>query len=211
MVRTFVTLVLGLTLCGLHDPRAENTSSNWPFLAKEASPVLQPEGVTLPTIEPSYEQSTIIERAAVFFGDATEGLAKIIEGVFQKYGRPNAYIEGQEIGGAITVGLRYGDGKFVGANGTVRRIYWQGPSLGFDLGLNASKVFILIYHLPSIDLIFQRYPGVEGSLYYFAGAGVTYMESNGIVLAPIRVGLGFRTGASVGYLNITTSPSWNPF
>ncbi|CAK0756638.1 hypothetical protein CCP3SC5AM1_2280002 [Gammaproteobacteria bacterium] len=184
-----------------------------PILTTEVLPIPEKmeEGVVPHGEEQGYDQPTIIEKAAVFFGDATEGLAKIIESVFQKYGQPNAYIEGQEISGAMTVGLRYGDGRLINHDGNVRRIYWQGPSIGFDLGLNASKVFILVYHLPKIELIFQRFPGVEGSLYYFAGIGVTYLESNGIVLAPIRLGMGFRTGASFGYMNITTSPSWNPF
>ncbi|CAK0781963.1 DUF1134 domain-containing protein [Gammaproteobacteria bacterium] len=199
MLRPFTTLFLSLTLA---------LTAYYPHDSCAAINIQAPPGNIEET---TYDQTTIIEKASTFFGDATEGLAKAIESSFQKHGRPNSYIEGQEVGGAMTVGVRYGDGMLISHNGSVRRIYWQGPSLGFDLGLNAAKVFTLVYHLPDIDAIFQRFPGVEGSLYYFAGFGVTYLENNGIVLVPIRLGVGFRTGASVGYLNITSSPSWNPF
>lgn len=161
--------------------------------------------------EPTYDEPTIIERASTFFGDTTEGLAKAIEKSFQENGRPNAYIEGQEIGVAMTVGVRYGDGNLITYEGAVQRVYWQGPSLGFDLGLHAAKVFTLVYHLPKSEAIFQRFPGIEGSFYYFAGAGITYLQSDGIVLTPIRVGVGMQTGANVGYVRFTKTPSWNPF
>ncbi len=161
--------------------------------------------------EATYDQTTIITRASAFFGNASEGLAKAVEEAFRDNGRPNAYIEGEEIGGALSIGVCYGDGTLTNRNGDTRRLYWQGPSLGFDAGLNAAKVFVLVYHLPQTDDIFQRFPGVQGSFYYFAGIGVNYLTINGIIVAPIHLGMGMRTGASVGYMHITETPSWNPF
>ena len=204
MIRPFAILLLSYAICCSQEACAtEGTAPSSPHEAQTGAAQNAGEG--------AYDQATIIERAAAFFGDATEGLAKTIEEAFRKNGRPNAYIEGEEIGGAMTVGVCYGDGTIINHSGNARRVYWQGPSLGLDMGLSAAKVFVLVYHLPEIDAIYQRFPGVEGSFYYFAGIGMTYLENNGIVLAPIRLGMGFRTGASVGYLHITTVPSWNPF
>jgi len=223
MVRPFAALFLSLTLSVAvyfpHEVYAEaGIQQSLPMVADDSRPFSvgnAPEipggGGQLPGEESAYDQTTIIQKATTFFGDATEGFAKAVESAFQKHGRPNAYIEGQEIAGAMTVGVCYGDGMLTSYNGSVRRLYWQGPSLGLDLGLNLSKVFILVYHLPDTDAIFRRFPGIDGNLYYFAGIGITYLENSGIVLAPIRLGVGFRTGASVSYLHITTSPSWNPF
>ena len=141
----------------------------------------------------------------------SEGLAKAIEKAFRDQGRPNAYITGEEGSGAFVVGLRYGQGTLERKSGARRSVYWNGPSIGWDVGGNASKVFMLVYHLPSEDAIFQRFPGVEGSLYFVAGFGLNYVQSGPIVLAPIRTGVGLRAGASAGYLSFTPRRSWIPF
>ncbi|MDE2260185.1 MAG: DUF1134 domain-containing protein [Betaproteobacteria bacterium] len=161
--------------------------------------------------EDTYDQDSILKDAADFFGNTTEGLAKLIEKAFKEQGRPNGYIKGEEASGAMAVGLRYGDGMLTLKSGGDRKVYWTGPSLGFDFGGNASKVFILVYHLPSADKIFQRYPGVDGSFYYVGGAGLNYQQRGSIILAPIRLGVGLRTGASVGYMHYTPEKTWNPF
>ncbi len=161
--------------------------------------------------EDTYDQDSILKDATEFFGSTTEGLAKLIEKAFKEQGRPNGYIKGEEASGAIAVGLRYGDGELMMKGGGSRKVYWTGPSLGFDFGGNASKVFILVYHLPSVDKIFQRYPGVDGSFYYVGGAGINYQQRGNIILAPIRLGVGLRTGASVGYMHYTPEKTWNPF
>lgn len=158
----------------------------------------------------TYSQESVIKDATDFFGETTEGLAKVIEKAFQEHGRPNGYIKGQEIAGAIAVGLRYGDGTLTLKNGGSSKVFWQGPSVGFDLGANVSKVFILVYHLPKVNDVFQRFPGVDGSLYYVAGAGINYQQKDNIVLAPIRLGVGLRTGASVGYIHYTKAKTLNP-
>ena len=161
--------------------------------------------------EDTYDQDSILKAASDFFGSTTEGLAKVIEKAFKDQGRPNAYIKGEEAGAAITVGLRYGDGQLVMKSGGGARVYWAGPSIGFDFGANASKVFTLCYHLPNTAAIYQRFPGVEGSLYYIGGAGINYQRLDGITLAPIRLGVGLRTGASVGYIHYRREKSYNPF
>jgi hypothetical protein len=159
----------------------------------------------------TYDQDSVLHAATEFFGNTTEGLAKVIEKAFKEQGRPNAYIKGQEAAGALTVGLRYGEGELVQKKGAGRQVYWAGPSIGFDAGGNASKVFTLIYHLPRVDDLFQRFPGVDGSLYYIGGAGINYQRRDGITLAPIRLGVGLRAGASVGYVHYRREKSVNPF
>jgi hypothetical protein len=159
----------------------------------------------------TYDQDSILKDAADFFGQSTEGLAKVIEKAFKEHGRPNGYIRGEEASGAITVGLRYGNGTLKLKSGGSRKVYWQGPSIGFDLGANASKVFVLVYHLPSAAKIFQRFPSVDGSLYYVGGVGINYQRRDKIVLAPIRLGVGLRAGASIGYMHYTPKKTVNPF
>lgn len=159
----------------------------------------------------TYDEDSVLKAATDFFGSTTEGLAKVIEKAFKEQGRPNAYIRGQEAGAAITVGLRYGDGELIMKQGGARKVYWAGPSIGFDLGANASKVFTLVYKLPKATDIYQRFPGVDGSLYYVGGAGINYQRLNGITLAPIRLGVGLRAGASVGYIHYRREKSINPF
>lgn len=158
----------------------------------------------------TYDQDSILKDVADFFGETTEGLAKVVEKAFKEQGRPNGYIKGEEISAAITVGLRYGDGELTLKSGGTRKVFWQGPSIGFDLGANASKVFILVYHLPKADSIFQRFPAVDGSLYYIGGAGINYQQRDNIVLAPIRLGVGLRAGASIGYMHYTRTKTLNP-
>ncbi|MET0518708.1 MAG: DUF1134 domain-containing protein [Burkholderiaceae bacterium] len=159
----------------------------------------------------TFDQDSILKDASEFFGSTTEGLAKVIEKAFKEQGRPNAYIKGEEASGALTVGLRYGDGQLVMKQGGGSRVYWAGPSIGLDAGANASKVFTLVYKLPRAGAIFQRFPGVDGSLYYVGGAGINYQRRDGITLAPIRLGVGLRAGASVGYIHYRREKSYNPF
>lgn len=160
--------------------------------------------------EASYSQNEIFKTASDFFGGTSEGLAKAIEKVFAEQGEPNAFIAGEEVSGAIGVGVRYGEGMLHRKNAAVRKVYWQGPSIGFDLGGDASKMFILIYNLPNEDALFQRFPAVDGSLYLVAGVGVNYQKSGDIVQAPIRTGVGLRAGINIGYMHYTRAFSWIP-
>ena len=159
----------------------------------------------------TYDQDSILKDAADFFGESTEGLAKVIEKAFKEQGRPNGYIKGKEASGAITVGLRYGDGVLIMKNGTKRKVFWEGPSIGFDLGGNASKVFVLVYHLPNAERLFERFPSVDGSFYYVGGVGINYQQRDRIILAPIRLGVGLRAGASIGYMHYSRKKTLNPF
>jgi hypothetical protein len=158
----------------------------------------------------TYDQSTISHEVTEFFGSTTEGLAKVVEKAFQEQGRPNGTIKGEEASAAVTVGVRYGNGRLTMKSGGSRKVYWTGPSIGLDLGVNASKVFILVYRLARIDDIFKRYAGVDGSLYYIGGAGINYQRRGSVVLAPIRLGVGLRAGASVGYMHYRREKSWLP-
>ncbi len=159
----------------------------------------------------TYGEEEIFEKAAGFFGDLSEGLAKAVEKVFADQGRPNAYIAGEEVSGAIGIGLRYGKGELHRKTAEPRQVFWQGPSIGFDLGGDASKVFVLIYELKDTETLFQRFPGVDGSLYFIAGFGVHYESAGGVTLAPIRSGVGLRAGVNVGYTHYTKKHSWLPF
>ena len=158
-----------------------------------------------------YHQDEIIDAAVGFFGATSAGLAKVFEKVFAELGQPNGFIVGEEISGAFGVGLRYGKGTLNRKDGTVRKVFWQGPSIGFDVGGNAAKAFILVYNLNDAEAIFQRYPGVEGTVYFVAGFSVNYNQSGEVVLAPIRTGVGWRVGANFGYLHFTREHSWIPF
>ena len=158
-----------------------------------------------------YDKETIISEAESYLGSGAEGLASVIEKAFEDNGQPDGYIKGREAAGSLIVGLRYGDGELYLKNGYSRKVHWQGPSIGFDWGGNASKVFTLVYNLRSVESVFQRFPGVDGSLYFIGGAGLNYVERNDTVLAPIRLGVGWRIGANVGYLKVTPEKTWNPF
>ena len=161
--------------------------------------------------EDTFSQNEVMQAAEYFFGVATKGLAKVVQKVFDDLGEPNAVIAGEEASGAIGIGLRYGRGHLNMKGRPKLPVFWQGPSIGFDFGGNVSKSFVLVYNLPSQDALFQRFPGVEGTLYVVAGVGVNYQKSGGTTLAPIRTGVGLRAGANVGYLHYTRKKSWIPF
>jgi hypothetical protein len=158
-----------------------------------------------------YSSSEIVEAGHRFFGTVTKGLAATIEFAFQRQGQPNGYILGQEAGGAIFAGLRYGEGILYTRDAGTHRVYWQGPSLGYDLGGDGSKVMVLVYNLRDPTDIYRRFAGVDGSAYMVGGVGLTFQKNGDIVTAPIRTGVGFRLGASVGYLKYTAQPTWDPF
>ena len=138
-------------------------------------------------------------------------MASVIEYAFQQQGRPNGYILGQDAGGAFVAGLRYGEGTLYTRDAGTHRVYWQGPSIGWDAGAAGSKVMVLIYNLRDPEEIYQRFGGVDGSAYVVGGVGLTFQKSGDVVAAPIRAGVGLRLGANIGYLKYTRTPTWNPF
>jgi hypothetical protein len=159
----------------------------------------------------TYSKNEVLQKVEEFFGEGAEGLSEVVEKAFEDNGEPNAYIAGNEVSAAFGVGVRYGKGTLQTKGGYSRKVYWQGPSIGFDAGANASKVFVLIYRLPTVEAVFQRYPGVEGSLFFVGGVGMNYLRVKNTVIAPIRLGAGWRQGVNVGYMDFTREASINPF
>ncbi|MCZ7596674.1 MAG: DUF1134 domain-containing protein [Gammaproteobacteria bacterium] len=157
-----------------------------------------------------FDEKTVLDEAEEFFGEGAEGLADVVKKAFEDYGRPNAYIKGEEVSGAVGVGVFYGEGDITMATGESRKVYWQGPTIGFDLGAEAAKTFVLLYDLPDIDSLFKRYPGVSGSLYFVAGVGMNYARRDDTVVAPIRFGVGWRRGANIGYIHFTPEKKMLP-
>jgi hypothetical protein len=158
-----------------------------------------------------YSSNEVIDAGHHFFGGISRGLASVVEKAVSQWGLPNGYILGEEASGAFIGGLRYGDGTLYTKNAGDVRVFWQGPSLGFDAGADGARTAMLIYNLPRTAAIFDRFGGVAGSAYFVGGFGMTALTANNIVVVPIRSGLGLRLGANVGYLKFTTEPTWNPF
>ena len=159
----------------------------------------------------TFSANEIMEAGHRFFGRVSMGFARVVEYAFQRAGRPNGYILGEEAGGAFIAGLRYGEGTLYTKDAGDHRVYWQGPSIGYDFGAEGSKTMVLVYDLQSPGEIFATYPGVDGSAYFIGGVGITYLARGHVALAPIRSGVGLRLGANVGYLKYTREPTWNPF
>ncbi len=158
----------------------------------------------------TYSDDEIAKAASDFFSTGAKELSEVLAKVLKDKGHPVAIIRGEEAGGAIGVGVRYGHGELVFKGMPGRKVYWQGPSIGFDLGANAVKTFILVYDLPTVDALFKRFPGAEGSLYFVGGFGVNYVQRDGIALAPVRFGVGWRQGISLSYMNFSRSKRYNP-
>ena len=196
-----MTLMLGA--CGLQPIEGDKNQNFSGFSSKEEA--------SAPVGQGTYSREEMLAEAQKFFGGTSEGLAKTVEKAFAQYGKPNAYIAGDEGGGAFIAGVRYGTGMLNYRGGDSMQVFWQSPSVGLDWGGNASKVFILVYNLRNTYELFQRFPSVDGSLYVVAGIGLNYQRAGNIVLAPIRTGVGLRAGASVGYTVYTREPSINPF
>jgi hypothetical protein len=159
----------------------------------------------------TYSQDEIVTGVSDFLGVTAEAAGGVVEKMFSGYGAPTAYIAGEEGSGAIIGGARYGRGLLYIKGKTPIEVYWQGPSVGWDFGGNASRVFTLCYDLMAPEVLFQRFPGVEGSAYFIGGLGVNYQKANGVTLAPIRAGVGMRLGANVGYQAYTRDRRWWPF
>jgi hypothetical protein len=158
-----------------------------------------------------FSPNELIDAGHNFFGVVSRGLAQIIERAGSQWGLPNGYILGQEGGGAFVAGLRYGEGTLYTKNAGDLKVYWQGPSLGWDAGGEGARAMMLVYNLPATEAVYQRFGGVDGSAYLVGGLGMTVLTANNIVLVPIRSGVGVRLGANIGYLKFTREPTWNPF
>ncbi len=174
-------------------------------LAAQSNPETAP-----PPPQNSFSSNELIDSGHRFFGTVSKGLAQIVERAVSQWGVPNGYILGEEGGGAFFAGLRYGEGMLYTKNAGDRKVYWQGPSIGFDWGGEGARTMILVYNLPDTDAIYDRFGGIDGSAYFVGGFGMTALTSNNIVLVPIRSGVGLRLGANIGYLKFTQASTWNP-
>jgi hypothetical protein len=161
--------------------------------------------------EKTFSRNEIVDAGHRFFGVITQGLATVIEHAFERQGRPNGYILGQDAGGAFIAGLRYGEGVLYTKDAGAYKVFWQGPSIGYDAGGDGSKVMVLVYNLRDPSDIYRRFAGVDGSAYMVGGVGLTFQKNGDLVTAPIRTGVGLRLGANIGYLKYTRVPTWNPF
>ena len=159
----------------------------------------------------TYSPEEIMAQGHQFFGKASRGVGQAIEYAFQSQGEPTAYIVGEEGAGAFVGGLRYGEGTIYYKDGISQKIYWQGPSIGWDFGGNGSRTLTLVYGSQSPRDLYARFAGVEGSAYLVGGIGVNFQRRDDIILAPIRTGMGARLGANIGYLKYSKRPTWNPF
>lgn len=163
------------------------------------------------SVSDTFAGEEIIETGGEFFGSVSQGLASLVERATSQFGLPNAYILGQEAGGAFFAGARYGEGTMYTRNQGEHAIFWQGPTVGLDFGGDGSKVMMLVYNLSSVQEAYGRYPGVDGSAYVIGGLGMTVIKYGNVVMVPIRSGVGLRAGLNVGYLKFTDQPTWNPF
>lgn len=159
----------------------------------------------------NFTMQEIVDSGHKFFGETTGGLATVVEKVFSTYGLPNGYVLGEEGSGALIGGLTYGEGTLYTKNAGDHHVFWQGPSLGWDFGAQGSRTMMLVYNLDDVSSIYRRFVGVSGSAYVVAGAGFNVLKNGDVLVVPIRTGLGARLGVNLGYLKLTSSPTWNPF
>ncbi len=198
-------------------PKAPPAASPWDTrTVRDATPVAPVAVAPMPPAVPDpaaqgYSPDEIRDAGRGFFGTISAGLASVIDHAVQRFGRPTGYVLGTEGGAAFLAGLRYGEGRLVTKQQGDRRVYWQGPSAGFDFGVAGSQVMFLVYNIEDHQQLFQRFTGIDGSAYLVGGVGITFLKRGKVILAPIRSGLGLRVGANVGYLKFTPSPSLNPF
>ena len=174
-------------------------------------PALARSGSNSGSLSDTYSADELVNTGSAFFGSVAQGLASVVEKAVSQFGLPNGYILGDEGSGAVILGARYGQGTMYTRNAGDLTVYWQGPSVGLDVGGDGSKVMMLVYNLPDINAIYGRYPGVNGSAYAVGGLGMTVLKKDNVVVVPIRSGLGARLGINAGYLKFTSNATWNPF
>ncbi|OYY12659.1 MAG: hypothetical protein B7Y70_04775 [Rhizobiales bacterium 35-68-8] len=196
-------LALGLTLLS-----GAAAAQGQPYQAPP--PGGQPSAARAATPQP-FTTNELVSKGHSFFGSVSKGLALSIEKAVSQWGQPNGYILGQEGSGAFVGGLRYGEGTLYTRNAGDMKVYWQGPTLGWDFGGDGARTMILVYNLRTVDDVFRRFGGVSGSAYLVAGFGMTALTADNIVVVPIRSGVGVRLGANLGYLKFTPQATWNPF
>ncbi len=195
-----------------HDPSSIFSRRSLFGLAAGGLAFSAPRAFAVPNPAPeSYSNNEVVDSGHRFFGSISRGLGEGVETLTSKWGRPNAYILGQEAGGAFIGGLRYGEGEMYTRNAGRSRVFWEGPSLGFDAGADGDRTMMLVYNLPAVEAIHQRFAGIDGSAFLIGGLGFTSLSAGDVVVTPIRSGIGARLGVSFSYLKFTSAPTWNPF
>ncbi len=162
-------------------------------------------------VSETYSPAELVDAGNQLFGSISQGLASVLERAVAQYGQPNAYILGQEGSGALFGGVRFGEGTMYTRNVGQREIFWQGPTIGFDVGGDGSRIMMLVYNLPDVNAVYGRYPAIQGTAYLVGGVGMTVLKRDNVIIVPIRSGVGARLGVNVGYLKFTAEPTWNPF
>ncbi len=166
---------------------------------------------TASTQTATFRKDDLIGAAEGVFGKGAQGLGELLEKILKDQGEPNGYIAGREASGAFVVGFRYGSGTLTHKVEGARAVYWTGPSLGFDVGGDAAKVFVLVYNLYDSQDLYKRFAQVEGRAYFVGGLSATYLRRGDIALIPVRLGVGVRLGANVGYMKFSEKSRWLPF
>ncbi|MBB4152199.1 hypothetical protein GGQ80_000075 [Sphingomonas jinjuensis] len=179
-----------------------------PPVPNQAPPEVRAEKTT--EAANTYAREDLLAAGEGVFGKGAAGLAGIVEKILKEQGRPNAYIAGREASGAFILGVRYGSGIMSHKVEGEQPVYWTGPSIGFDVGGDANKVFVLVYNLYDTEELFHRFPAAEGRLYLVGGFAATYLRRGNVVLIPIRLGVGWRAGVNVGYMKFTHKTRWLP-
>ena len=206
-------------------PRASTPPAPAPMPAQDTADVYSPAAVSPPASTDSqqaradatlnasdtYKRDDLLAAGEGVFGKGAAGLAGILEKILKDQGEPNAYIAGREAAGAFVVGLRYGSGVMSHKVEGQQPVYWTGPSVGFDVGGDANKVFVLVYNLYDTEDLYHRFPAAEGRAYLVGGLSATYLRRGKVVLIPIRLGVGYRLGINAGYMKITHKAKWLPF
>jgi len=202
-MRAMVRLVIAALLLGVLSIAPAAAQSGPP-------PGSRPPQGAPPPSESRFSSNELVNAGHRFFGSVSRGMAQVVEKAVSQWGLPNGYILGEEASGAFIAGLRYGDGMLYTKNAGDLKVYWQGPTIGFDAGGEGARTMMLVYNLPNTGAIYERFGGIDGSAYFIGGFGMTALTANNIVLVPIRSGVGLRLGANVGYLKFTPRPTWNP-
>ena len=168
------------------------------------------EAQAQPAIE-DFSESNLVMASAKYLGATAESMAEIMDSAFSRYGMPNAVIRGEEVSVAAVIGARYGRGTLIFKDGREFPIFWRGPSAGVDMGATGLKSFALVYNIDEPEQLYQRIPSVDGSLVALGGVAFNYMQRGDIIVAPMRVGVGYQIGVSLGYLKFSDTPGWSPF
>ena len=188
-----------------------STAGDVVVTAPDGGGQIKDQAPNVATSDKTYRAADLQKAGEEVFGEGAQGLAEMIQGLLKKQGEPNAYIQGNEGGAALIVGLRYGKGKLFHKVEGEKPVYWTGPSVGIDAGANAGKTFVLVYNLFNTEDLYKRFPAGEGQAYVVGGLTASYLRSGDIVIIPIRMGVGMRLGINAGYMKFSKKQKWVPF